>query len=115
MPDETLVDPDTWHHDFALVSRPGNDLVQLALFADYATNLAAVPETARLPARLPGAAAGGLGPRRRDLRPGRRAARSPTTSPAPRSSLLDGGHFLLESHLDAVTGHIHSFLDRTQP
>src|SRR5262245_13580943 len=37
--DESLVSPDTWQHDFAQVSRPGNDLVQLALFADYATNL----------------------------------------------------------------------------
>src|SRR6266566_2423663 len=39
VPDETVVSPDTWHHDYALVSRPGNDLVQLQLFADYATNL----------------------------------------------------------------------------
>ena len=38
VPDESLVSPDTWYHDFAQVSRPGNDLVQLALFADYATN-----------------------------------------------------------------------------
>jgi pimeloyl-ACP methyl ester carboxylesterase len=36
VPDETVVSPDTWQHDYALVSRPGNDLVQLALFADYA-------------------------------------------------------------------------------
>ena len=33
-----LLSPDTWHHDFGLVSRPGNDLVQLRLFADYARN-----------------------------------------------------------------------------
>jgi hypothetical protein len=33
-----VVSPDTWHHDFALVSRPGNDLVQLQLFAGYASN-----------------------------------------------------------------------------
>src|ERR1700756_1125909 len=38
VPDETLVSPDTWHHDFALVSRPGNDEIQLALFRDYASN-----------------------------------------------------------------------------
>ena len=38
VPDETLVDPDTWAHDHALLSRPGNDLIQLALFRDYATN-----------------------------------------------------------------------------
>src|SRR5881392_4023790 len=32
VPDESLVNPDAWYHDFAQVSRPGNDLVQLALF-----------------------------------------------------------------------------------
>jgi pimeloyl-ACP methyl ester carboxylesterase len=31
---------DTRYHDFAQVSRPSNDMVQLALFADYASNLA---------------------------------------------------------------------------
>src|ERR1700730_14679335 len=36
--DETLVDPESWHHDYALISRPGNDEVQLKLFRDYATN-----------------------------------------------------------------------------
>ena len=44
VPDETLVSPDTWLHDYAQVSRPGNDLVQLALFADYATNLPLYPK-----------------------------------------------------------------------
>ena len=34
--DETLVDPESWHHDYALISRPGNDEVQLKLFRDYA-------------------------------------------------------------------------------
>ena len=36
--DETLVDPESWYHDYALLSRPGNDEVQLKLFCDYATN-----------------------------------------------------------------------------
>jgi hypothetical protein len=27
-----------WEHDFALLSRPGNDEIQLALFRDYASN-----------------------------------------------------------------------------
>jgi pimeloyl-ACP methyl ester carboxylesterase len=39
VPDESVVSPDTWHHDFDLVSRPGNDRIQLSLFADYASNL----------------------------------------------------------------------------
>src|SRR6201998_3992267 len=36
--DETVVNPESWHHDYALLSRPGNDEVQLKLFRDYATN-----------------------------------------------------------------------------
>ena len=38
VPDETLVSPESWYHDYALLSRPGNDEVQLTLFRDYATN-----------------------------------------------------------------------------
>ncbi|MET9765029.1 alpha/beta fold hydrolase, partial [Streptomyces sp. NPDC006372] len=38
VPDPSLVSPDTWEHDFALVSREGNDDVQLALFRDYQNN-----------------------------------------------------------------------------
>ena len=37
-PDESLVSPDTWTLDSALLSRPGNDEIQLKLFRDYATN-----------------------------------------------------------------------------
>src|SRR5699024_1148206 len=35
----TLVDPGTWRHDHAFISRPGNDRAQLALLRDYATNV----------------------------------------------------------------------------
>src|SRR5262245_10566498 len=38
VPDPVAVTPDSWHHDHALVSRPGNDRIQVRLFADYATN-----------------------------------------------------------------------------
>ena len=43
VPDPSLVSPETWYHDHALISRPGNDLVQLRLFADYVSNLAVYP------------------------------------------------------------------------
>jgi hypothetical protein len=38
VPDETLVDPESWYHDYARISRPGNDKVQLRQLLDYATN-----------------------------------------------------------------------------
>ncbi len=60
--DETLVSPDTWTHDAAMVGRPGNDEIQLKLFRDYATNAADVPGAARVPAHQQGAGACGVGP-----------------------------------------------------
>jgi pimeloyl-ACP methyl ester carboxylesterase len=114
VPDESVVSPDTWYHDHALVSRPGNDLVQLALFTDYATNLPLYP---RLHAylrdrRVPLLAVWGandeiFGP------DGARAFAG--DAPGAEIHLLDGGHFLLESHLDTVAGTIRQFLERTLP
>jgi pimeloyl-ACP methyl ester carboxylesterase len=46
--DETLVDPGTWQHDHALLSRPGNELVQLKPLLDYATNPPLYPVLHRL-------------------------------------------------------------------
>ena len=114
VPDQSLVSPDTWYHDHAQVSRPGNDLVQLALFADYATNLPLYP---RLHAYLresqvPVLAVWG----RNDEIFGPEGARAfADDALGAEIHLLDGGHFLLESELDAVTGYICGFLGRTLP
>jgi pimeloyl-ACP methyl ester carboxylesterase len=112
VPDESVVSPDTWYHDHALVSRPGNDLVQLRLFADYAGNLPLYP---RLHAylresRVPLLAVWG----RNDeiFRPAGALAFA-EDAPGAEICLLDGGHFLLESHLDTAAGHIRGFLGRT--
>lgn len=109
VPDPSLVSPDTWHHDDALVSRPGNDRVQLKLLLDYATNLPLYP---RLHAYL------------RDRRPpllavwgkndeifGPAGAEAFAADvPDAQVRLIDGGHFLLESALDEVAGLIRGFL-----
>jgi pimeloyl-ACP methyl ester carboxylesterase len=36
-------------------------------------------------------------------------------APGAEICLLDGGHFLLESHLDTVADHVRGFLGRTLP
>lgn len=111
VPDPTVVSPDTWLHDFAQVSRPGNDQVQLTLFADYATNLPLYP---RLHAylrdsRVPVLAVWG----RNDEIFGPDGARAfAGDAPDAEIHLLDGGHFLLESHLDTAAGYIRGFLGR---
>ncbi|GIH22225.1 hydrolase [Acrocarpospora phusangensis] len=113
VPDETLVSPDTWHHDHQMISRLGNDRVQLALLLDYASN---VPFYPRLhdyfrSHRPPLLAVWGQG--------------DPVFSPAGARAfaddlpdaqihLLEGGHFLLESALDEATELIREFLARTQ-
>jgi pimeloyl-ACP methyl ester carboxylesterase len=112
VPDQTLVSPDTWHHDFALVSRPGNDLVQLALFSDYASNLPLYP---RLHAYLrdsqvPVLAVWG---RNDEIFGPDGALAFAADAPGAEVCLLDGGHFLLESHLDAAAEVIRGFLGRT--
>ncbi|CAM3588150.1 alpha/beta fold hydrolase [Kibdelosporangium persicum] len=109
VPDETVVSPDTWHHDFAMVSRPGNDVIQVKLFADYATNPPLYPRlheylrTSRVPVlAVWGANDEIFGP------DGARAFAA--DQPEAEIHLLDGGHFLLESHLDEVAGLIENFL-----
>jgi len=111
VPDRSLVSPDTWHHDFALVSRPGNDLVQLALFADYASNLPLYPKLHAYlrDSRVPLLAVWGAN----DEIFGPDGARAfAADAPGAEIHLLDGGHFLLESHLDAAASTIRRFLDR---
>jgi pimeloyl-ACP methyl ester carboxylesterase len=110
--DETLVSPDTWEHDYSLVSRPGNDLIQLALFADYATNLPLYPQMHAWlrDSRVPVLAVWG----RNDEIFGPAGAQAfADDSPEAEIRLLDGGHFLLESHLDAAAGYIRGFLEKT--
>ena len=111
VPDETVVTPDAWHHDSQLVSRPGNDLIQLALFRDYATNSPLYPavHTYLREHRPPLLAVWGkndpiFGPA------GAEAFRDDL--PEAEVHLLDAGHFLLESSLDEAGQLIGSFLDK---
>jgi pimeloyl-ACP methyl ester carboxylesterase len=114
VPDESVVSPDTWHHDFALVSRTGNDRVQLDLFADYATNLPLYPylHAYLRDSRVPLLAVWG----RNDEIFGPDGARA-FAADAHRAEihLLDGGHFLLESHLDDAVSYIRPFFQRSLP
>ncbi|MCV7151640.1 alpha/beta fold hydrolase [Mycolicibacterium pyrenivorans] len=109
--DESLVSPDTWHHDFALISRPGNDVIQLALFLDYATNSKLYPALHDYlrTSEVPVLAVWGendpiFGP------DGARAFADDAAGAEIR--LLDGGHFLLETAGAEVAHLIRDFLAR---
>lgn len=109
--DVSVVSPDTWHHDYALLSRPGNTEIQLKLFLDYATNPKLYPslhEYLRASA-VPVLAVWGdkdpfFGP------DGARAFADDAVD--AEIHLIDGGHFLLESDLEAVVALIRDFLTR---
>lgn len=111
VPDETLVSPDTWHHDHALLSRPGNDEIQLALFRDYATNPPMYPalQAYLRASQVPVLAVWGEG----DQIFGPDGARAfAQDSPGAEIHLLEGGHFLLESAGDEVAQLVRGFLAR---
>jgi pimeloyl-ACP methyl ester carboxylesterase len=103
--------PDAWAHDYALLSRPGNDLIQLALFRDYASNLPLYPRLHEYlrTSRVPLLAAWGRG----DEIFGPDGARAFAADAADAEiHLLDGGHFLLETAADEVAALIRDFLAR---
>ncbi len=109
VPDETLVDPECWYHDYALISRPGNDTVQLKLFRDYATNAPMYPSVHEYfrASRVPLLAVWGRGD---EIFGPAGAEAFADDLPEAEIHLLDGGHFLLESALDEVAELIRNFL-----
>jgi pimeloyl-ACP methyl ester carboxylesterase len=109
--DETLVSPDTWTHDAALVNRPGNDEIQLRLFLDYATNAPMYPPLHDYlrTSEVPVLAVWGKG----DLIFGPDGARAfERDAKDAEIHLVDGGHFLLESAGQQVADLMVSFLQR---
>ncbi|HEY9315376.1 alpha/beta hydrolase [Williamsia sp.] len=109
--DESLVSPDTWHHDFALISRPGNDVIQLGLFLDYATNSKLYPALHDYlrTSEVPVLAVWG----ENDPIFGPDGARAFADDAADAEiHLLDGGHFLLETAGAEVAALIRDFLAR---
>jgi pimeloyl-ACP methyl ester carboxylesterase len=109
VPDETLVDPGSWYHDYTLISRPGNDLVQLKLLRDYATNAPMYPHVQEYfrTSRVPLLAVWGRGD---EIFGPAGAEAFAGDLPDAEIHLLDGGHFLLESALDDVADLMRNFL-----
>jgi pimeloyl-ACP methyl ester carboxylesterase len=109
--DPSLVSPDTWTIDQALLDRPGNDAIQLALFRDYPTNVALYPQLQQYfrDGQVPLLAVWGandeiFGP------DGARAFQRDL--PDAEIHLIESGHFALESHLEEIAGYIRDFLAR---
>jgi len=109
--DESLVAPEAYALDSALLARPGNDEIQLDLFLDYASNVALYPKfqeyfRTRQPPLL---AVWG----RNDpffLPAGAEAFKRDNRNAEVR--FLDTGHFALETHAGEIASTIHDFLGR---
>ncbi|MBS1674026.1 MAG: alpha/beta hydrolase [Actinobacteria bacterium] len=107
--DPSVVDPDAWIRDAMQVNRPGNPDIQLALYDDYPCNRALYPDLQALfrEDRVPLLAVWG----RNDEIFGPDGARAFARDlQDARIELLDGGHWLLESHLHEVAEIMRGFL-----
>ncbi len=109
--DETLVAPEAYSLDSALLARPGNDEIQLDLFLDYANNVALYPKFQDFfrTKRPPLLAVWG----KNDpffLPPGAEAFRR--DNPNAEVHFYDTGHFALETHSQEIAAAIRDFLDR---
>jgi pimeloyl-ACP methyl ester carboxylesterase len=106
--------PDTWHDEYALLSRPGQQKIQADLFWSYQTNVASYPKwQAWMRQRKPPmlvvwgrydpsfAVVGALGYKRE--------------VPEAEVHILNAGHFALDEKLDEIAGLIRGFLARQPP
>lgn len=109
--DETLIAPEAYALDAALLARPGIDEIQLDLFLDYASNVALYPKfqeyfRAKQPPLLavwgkndPFFLAKGAEAYKRDI-------------PSAEVHFYDTGHFALETHAQEIEAAIRNFLGR---
>ncbi len=107
----TLLAPESYELDTALLARPGNDEIQLDLFLDYASNVALYPKfqeyfRANRPPML--AVWGSSDPF--FLPTGAEAFRR--DNPHAEVRFYDTGHFALETHYPEIAGAIREFFDR---
>ncbi len=109
--DSTLVAPEAYELDSALLARPGNDEIQLDLFLDYASNVALYPKfqeyfRSKQPPIL--AVWGKSDPF--FLPPGAEAFKR--DNPSAEVHFYDTGHFALETHHQEIASAIRDFLAR---
>jgi len=109
--DASLVAPESYTLDSALLARPGNDEIQLDLFLDYASNVALYPKFQRYfrthqPSLL--AVWGKNDPF--FLPPGAEAFKRDNRN--AEVQFFDTGHFALETHVAEIAATIRDFLNR---
>jgi len=109
MPNSDAVAPESYTLDAALLARPGNVEIQLDLFKDYASNVALYPQFQAYmrKSQVPVLAVWG----KNDIffiPPGAEAYKRDVKD--AKVVLIDGGHFLVESHTEEVGKLMLEFL-----
>jgi pimeloyl-ACP methyl ester carboxylesterase len=112
IPDPTLIKPEGYTLDAALLARPGNVDIQLDLFLDYANNVKLYPKfqdyfRSAQPPLL--AVWGKFDPY--FIPPGAEAFLR--DNPNATVQFLETGHFALETHLEEVASAMRDFLQKT--
>ena len=112
--DESRIAPESYALDSALLSRPGNEDIQLDLFLDYASNVKLYPQFQKYfrTHRPPTLAVWG----KADpifLPAGAHAFKR--DNPSAQVELFDTGHFALETHSAEIGAKIVEFLTALQP
>ena len=108
--DPTVVDPDAWTLAHAAVADTEDAIaIQLELFADYITNVELYPHVHEY-FRTSGVPLLAVWGRNDEIFGPAGALAFTRDLPRAQVNLLDGGHFLLESQLDAVVSLMRPFL-----
>ncbi|KAH7910407.1 Alpha/Beta hydrolase protein [Hygrophoropsis aurantiaca] len=109
--DPSAIPPETYHLDSALLARPGNADIQLDIFLDYRTNVELYPAFQQFfrQHKPPILAIWG---KNDEIFIPQGANAFKTDAPDAEVVLVDGGHFVLENHLDEVADAILKFLGK---
>jgi pimeloyl-ACP methyl ester carboxylesterase len=112
-PHPEYINPDTWTDEYAFLTRPGQTAIQLDLFYDYQTNVAAYPHWQQWlrnhqPPLLvvwgkydPSFTVAGAEAYKRDV-------------PTAQVTLLEAGHFALDDATPQIADLISTFLNKTR-
>jgi pimeloyl-ACP methyl ester carboxylesterase len=112
VPDPSVIAPEGYTLDAAMIERPGNMDIQLDLFLDYANNVKLYPAFQQYfrESKPPLLAIWG----KNDpffIPPGAEAY--PRDNPNATVQLLDTGHFALETHVEEIAAAMRRFLAKT--
>jgi len=107
--DQSLIEPESYTLDSALLARPGNDEIQLDLFLDYASNVALYPKFQAYFRQQHPPLLAVWGQKDPFFLPAGAKAFG-RDNPNAEIHFFDTGHFALETHANEIAAKIQAFL-----